>query len=202
MLLYTANVGNYDQVQVTGQPGFDFLVFSSPIKGLTDVKSARKRKITYNCFDSTIWLDANIKINCDLKGFVDKWLKPDVDMVLMQHGRDCIYDEMMACLDRKKDNKLNMQSLTDFYHRERYPKHAGLAGTGIIIRRHNNNVTLVMHEWWKMVEKYSHRDQLSFNYALWKLRKDPNFKIKLAHIPYSVFKNEFELIPHEKNNKK
>jgi len=198
MLLYTANIGNYDQVQVTAQPGFDFIVFSSPIKGLTDVKSARKRKITYNQFDSSIWLDANIKINCDLNSFVDKWLQPDIDMVFMEHGRDCIYDEMQACLDRKKDNKLNMHSLADLYHKERYPKHAGLAGTGIIIRRHNHNVTRLMNEWWKMVEKYSHRDQLSFNYVLWKLRKESYFKIKLTHIPYSVFKNEFELIPHDK----
>ena len=25
-----------------------------------------------------------------------------------------------------------------------------------------------MEDWWSEIEKYSHRDQLSFNYALWK----------------------------------
>ena len=199
MLLYTANIGGYDKLQVTEQPGFDFYCWKAFINiGLTNVKLARYYKIMLpEDYDTSIWMDSNIKINCDLKEFVDKWLTKDVDMVAMEHGRDCIYEEMQACLDRKKDNKLNIKSLTEFYHIEGYPKHAGMIGSGILIRRKNMAVMKLMKVWWEMVKKYSHRDQLSFNYALWKLKKSPDFDIKINYIPYSVFKNEFELIPHD-----
>lgn len=204
MLLYTANIGGYDTLQVTHQPGFDFKVFNKPMEGISNVKSARYHKITYSGgweIDNTIWLDSNIKVNCDLKEFVGKWFGQDVDLVLMEHGRDCIYDEMDACIERNKDTIENIERQRQFYLKEQYPKHAGMVGTGIMIRKDSENVSLLMDTWWGVLKEYSHRDQLSFNYALWKCKKDPNFKIKIAYIPYSVFGNEFELIPHEKNNR-
>ncbi len=199
MLLYTANIGGYDKLQVTPQPGFDFTVHQNKVDGLSDVKSARYYKIpTQIDSDVSVWLDSNIQINCDLKQFVDKWLTLDVDMVAMEHGRDCIYEEMDACIERKKDNGENIERQRKFYISQQFPKHAGMIGSGILIRRHFCNVDLLMNEWWKYVKEYSHRDQLSFNFALWELKKNPEFKIKIAYIPYSVFGNEFELIPHEK----
>jgi len=199
MLLYTANIGGYDKLQVTEQPGFDFYCWQSHGNKLSIPKWARCFKITYyRESDVSIWLDANIKINCDLKEFVDKWLTSGVDMVAMEHGRDCIYEEMDACIERKKDTVENIERQRKFYIDQEYPKHQGMIGSGILIRRNNMAVLELMLEWWKLVEKYSHRDQLSFNYALWKLKKDPKFKIKIAYIPYSVFGNEFELVPHEK----
>ncbi len=204
MLLYTANIGKYDKLQVKPQPGFDFLIFQNKIDGLNDVKSARRYKILSPKFwGSSIWLDSNIKINCNLKEFVDKWLTKDVDMVAMEHGRDCIYDEMDACIKRKKDTKENIERQRQFYLKEGFPKHAGMVGTGILIRKYRNYddwFNFLMDDWWDIVCKFSHRDQLSFNYALWKANKlgrgEPSIKIR--NIPYSVFKNEFELIPHDK----
>ena len=39
----------------------------------------------------------------------------------------------------------------------------------IIIRKHNEKEYIeLMEELWKTVVYYSHRDQLSFNYVLWK----------------------------------
>jgi len=149
-------------------------------------------------WDISIWLDSNIQIKCNLKSFVDKWLTPDVDMVAMEHGRDCTYEEMDACIERKKDTVQNIERQRQFYLNEGLPRHAGMIGSGILIRKNLPNVDLLMNEWWKYVKEYSHRDQFSFNYALWKLRKDPKYNIKLNYIPYSVFGNEFELVPHEK----
>ena len=202
MLLYTANIGGYDQVQVTPQPGFDLLVYQNKFNYVqqSDVKTARFHKIIPPImdFDINIWLDSNISINCDLKSFVNKWLTKDIDMVLMEHGRDCIYEEMDACIKRKKDTKQNIERQREFYKTQGYPKHQGMVGTGIMIRRVCNNVDILMDIWLDVLNNYSHRDQLSFNYALWECQKDPKFKIKIAYIPYSVFGNEFELVPHGK----
>ncbi len=201
MLLYTANIGGYDKLQVTRQPGFDFMDANCQVDGFSKVRSARFYKINLPTYDGdiSIWLDANTKINCDLKTFVNKWLTSDVDMVAMEHGRDCIYEEMDACLERRKDTFEHIERQRQFYLNEGFPRHQGMIGSGILIRRHIRKVYTLINEWWKYVEEYSHRDQLSFNYALWRLKKDINFKIKLAYIPYSVFGNEFELVPHGKN---
>ena len=75
MLLYTANIGGYDQVQVTPQPGFDFRIYQNNVEGINAVKSARYYKILpIEGYNISIWLDSNIKIKCDLKAFVEKWL--------------------------------------------------------------------------------------------------------------------------------
>ncbi len=196
MLLYTANIGGYDRNQVTAQPGFDFARYSTPMQGLDNIKSARYYKIIRdNLHDVSIWLDSNIKINCNLKDFVNKWLTEDVDMVLMEHGRDCVYEEMDACIERKKDTFENIERQRKYYEKTEYPKHAGMVGTGILIRRHNELINRLMTNWWFFVKEYSHRDQLSFNYALSIMKEKP----KIAYIPYSVFGNEFELVPHGKN---
>ena len=115
MLLYTANIGGYDQVQVRPQPGFDFHIWTHQFKAFSSVKCARYCKICLYLDDISIWLDSNIKVNCDLKSFVDKWLTDDVDMVAMEHGRDCIYEEMDACIERKKDTIENVERQREFY---------------------------------------------------------------------------------------
>ncbi len=200
MLLYTANIGGYDKLQVTPQPGFDYHLHTIPLVGLDDVKSARYYKIlTQVDSDVSIWLDSNIQINCNLMDFVNKWLNADVDMVAMEHGRDCTYEEMDACIERKKDTKGNIERQRKFYIGQKFPTHAGMIGSGILIRRSKESIYRLMLKWFEVVYEYSHRDQLSFNYALWKLKKiNKNLEIKIAYIPYSVFGNEFELVPHEK----
>jgi hypothetical protein len=38
-----------------------------------------------------------------------------------------------------------------------------------MIRKHNDQYSKdLMEKWWSELKDYSHRDQLSFNYALWK----------------------------------
>lgn len=42
-----------------------------------------------------------------------------------------------------------------------------------------------MNEWWKIIATYSKRDQLSFNYIMWKLKK--NYTV----IPGNIRDNEY-----------
>ena len=43
-----------------------------------------------------------------------------------------------------------------------------------------------MEAWWNEIEKYSHRDQLSFNYVLWK-----NQKIHFAYLDKTLCDSEY-----------
>ena len=50
------------------------------------------------------------------------------------------------------------------------PENYGLVQTNIMVRKHNDQYCKdLMEKWWSELKDYSHRDQLSFNYALWKV---------------------------------
>ena len=55
------------------------------------------------------------------------------------------------------------------YISEGYPKNNGLATNPIIVRNHNDSDAIaVMEDWWSEIKYNSKRDQLSFNYIVWK----------------------------------
>ena len=55
------------------------------------------------------------------------------------------------------------------YVKENFPHKLGLVESNVMIRKHNKNESIeLMEKWWNEINKYSHRDQLSFNYLLWK----------------------------------
>jgi hypothetical protein len=63
------------------------------------------------------------------------------------------------------------------YKSENYPINNGMVQTGIMIRKHNEQRCIEVMELWKdELVKHSHRDQLSFNYALWKTNNNKTFK--------------------------
>jgi len=91
-------------------------------------------------------------------------------------ARDCIYEEAKACLIlglvKLKDVKKQMEK----YKREGFPAHFGLSENNIILRRHNGErVIKLMEDWWKELNLYTHRDQLSLAYVLWKNGEKFNF---------------------------
>jgi len=45
----------------------------------------------------------------------------------------------------------------------KFPSHAGLWETGVLLRKHNDRELVLLNElWWDIVKLYSKRDQLSF----------------------------------------
>ena len=93
--------------------------------------------------------------------------------------RNCIYEEYKAIkrLWNKGNKKDDLVFITKQIHRylnDNYPKNNGLISSGIIARRHNEDDCIkTMEHWWKEIDHWSKRDQLSFNYVAWK--NDFNF---------------------------
>ena len=78
------------------------------------------------------------------------------------------------------------------YRDENFPKQFGLVQTGIIARENNNRTKEFCKNWWNELERGSKRDQLSFNYVLW---KDKDIKVKT--INPNIFQSEyFQLFNH------
>lgn len=216
-VVYTCISGNYDVLDdprvVT--PGWEYICFTDqPIqskvweirplpdsitsdKTLNQIKRQRIVKIRPWDFigdcDVCVWVDANLLILGDMDEFVKQH---DGDLVTTKHpDRDCIYDEALAIVKYRKDNMTVMQPQIDFYKADGYPAHAGLCETNVIIRRKTDDVQKVMDMWSELLRKHSHRDQMSFNYVIWKL----GYKLKMFS---AAERNKFfKYRAHRKNKK-
>lgn len=196
-VIYTCITGEYELLDdpFVMSDGYDYVCFTNysriasdiwelrpipeELNGLSEVKKQRCIKINPHKYlpeyDLSIWVDGSVKLQKDVNDFVAKFCK-DGNIFIPEHPtRKCIYDEMDACIKLKKDTQANIQVQREKYTKENFPKNYGLVQSNIIIRRHNEpDCVKLMETWWAEVKNYSHRDQLSFDYARW---KNPNVKV-------------------------
>ena len=190
IVVYTAIFGCYDDLWMMTQPiaDCDFVCFTDDLNLKSDsvdirynrslfIDPARDAKY-YKVFPHrffpeyqySIWIDGSITVKShDIQELVDKCLKQSDWAVFPHPERDCIYEEMEACAELKKDDFSVMEIQTRQYRDNGYPPHNGLVENSVLIRRHNRpEVVKICEAWWAEIEKYSRRDQLSFNYVVWK----------------------------------
>jgi len=206
-IAYTCVIGNYDtpRTPTVMSDGWEYICFTDdpkPVEGWKMVKiepfgsgrdsilQARWIKTLYfdhiDC-DICLWTDANIQIRTDLNDFADRHKS---EFVTMKHPkRNSIYEESKACLHATE--QLLIKAQIESYMGELYYADNGLVSSGILLRRDNENVRGFCEEWFNEIDKYSIRDQLSFNYVLWKHPLD------IETIPYhELMKEEFNIRPH------
>lgn len=215
IVIYTAIFGNYDNLIDPSfiNKNFDYVCFTdnknlkSTIWNVIYVNSndtndhnriAKEYKILphkfFENYEYSIWVDANFKIKGDFIELLLEYLG-DSNLALIIHpDRNCIYEEAEYCKLLKKDDIEIIDKQISNYYAEKYPTNNGLIAGGFIIRKHNlDEVITLMELWWKEINTYSKRDQISFNYVAWKLKS--NYTI----IPINIFENNFfEIVPHNK----
>lgn len=166
------------------------------------VRQAKEPKIIphkylYNNQDIaySLWMDGNCRLKVPMRVLIDKYLK-DSDIAFFPHPtRDCIYSEANMCRKLILDDVFTMEYQMAKYLKEGYPENNGLIDGSVILRRHTPQIAELNNLWWKEILNGSRRDQLSFNYAAWKL------KIKYSEITghNHVHTNSyFESVPHER----
>lgn len=215
--VYTCITGDYDNVKELAfkEAGIDYLLFTNNRNlksetwdviyfedfSLDNHRLSRKIKILghpiiHKNYNISVWIDGSIIIKKSIKEFIEEYCDLDhFDFASFKHHeRDCIFDEANECIRLHKDNasKINLQMKK--YRDEGYPKHAGLNEMTVFVKKHNNNkVIKTMNMWFDLVCRYSKRDQLAFNYVIYKT----GLKIKTIHL--NIFKNEyFEWKAHTK----
>lgn len=138
-----------------------------------NVKKARFIKthphLFFKNYEKSIWIDANMSFKTNpinlIKMIDDKCVFTSVKH---QH-RNCIYQEATAVLQLKKDNKQIVDTEIECIRHNMFPNNYGMIESGLMIRNHNDHRCIsLMKQWWTMIENYSRRDQLSFNYVCWK----------------------------------
>lgn len=214
IVVYTAVFGkNYDNLKLPlhGADNCDFVCFTDNINLTSDfydvryvkkyfddaARDARMHKILSHKFlpeyQYSVWVDASILIKAkDITQLIDDFLY-ECDIAVHKHSfRNCVYDEMLECVYRKKDSPRDMLRQVSQYYNDGYPENNGLVETGVLFRHQAVPVVQKINEdWWEQVEKFSKRDQLSFDYVMW--RNDAKYHA----INDSLFDNDyFEVYAH------
>ena len=206
-VIYTCISGNYDRLKEPQvlDPDFDYVCFTdqrfdSPtwnmrpipeeLKNLSQVKRQRCIKLLPHKylpeFDVSVWVDSNV----DIKNSVRKYMEDNNInhengyLFVGEHPRrKCIYEEAKECLRLKKDVAENVNPQMDDYRKEGMPENFGLPQTCILFRYHNDERAKLFGEaWFNEVKNRSHRDQLSFSYAAWKVGMDG-----IVYLPSTIF---------------
>lgn len=193
-IIYSAITGEYDKAIIHNIPeGWEYRLYTNikDIPGtfyvesdLSNVKLARRIKIMpwdYFDFDVCVWIDGNTSFDATK---IEQLCKHD--FVISKHPIcECLYDEGARILSRKKDTVESINGILDRYRKENVPHNLGMVASHAIIRKNNEVNKNFCQEWWNEVEKYSHRDQMSFNYVLWK-NPIPVFYIKFKSIFWTI----------------
>jgi len=212
IVIYTCITGNYDDLL---EPKFiskncDYICFTdnkelnsnvwnikpmpNELSKLSFVKQQRNIKINAHKYlseyDISIWVDSSVDLLGDINNLIDTLNFDTYNIFVGKHPhRDCIYDEAEACIKLKKDTTENINNQIQYYKNEAFPQHYGLAQTNILIRKHNDKDCIkLMHSWWKMVNRFSHRDQLSLSFCMWKLNYN-----KLFFLDKNIFNSTYFL---------
>lgn len=139
-------------------------------------RTARWHKINSHVLfpdaENVVWFDGSQRLK-PIGMFADL-VQPGLsnhDIATFKHPeRTCVFQELQACKKLKKDNNLLMESQIEAYRKDGYPPFNGMVETACLLRRHSPAVVRFNKLWWEQIQSYSYRDQLSFNYVIWKLK--------------------------------
>ncbi|MDQ2092272.1 rhamnan synthesis F family protein [Marimonas arenosa] len=193
--LLCANAGGYDATVVHEHldPGIDYhLVVDQPtedkgfwiIHPMTETGSNgtdKARAVKTNPFpflgdcDIGIWIDANVLIRSPLDRYLEMVrANPDIPIFGIPHPhRRCIFDEAKTVSDYNKADPAKVRAQMDLYAKDGYPKQNGLIESNLLMfNLRHPEIEKLFALWREQITSQTHRDQLSLNYALWKLGLD------------------------------
>lgn len=208
-VIYTCITGSYDDLihHAYTDPRWDYVCFTDDpsliaqghalwqlklivFDRLDKVRINRWHKlhphILFPDCQKSIYVDGNVNIlKKDFFDDIERAITNNYKIALsLHHVRDCIYEELLACIEGGKDCVDLMKKQIEFIKKDNFPKKQGLFDNSIIYREHHDReIISIMDHWWWFIENFSRRDQLSLNYILWKHHFKAN---KLTDIPYRL----------------
>jgi hypothetical protein len=194
IVAFTAIVGNYDTLRVPSilDPDIDYVCFSDtprsdlglfeiralPFRHDDPVRAARFVKthphLLFPDHDVAIWMDATIVIASDVKPLIARLNNSDMAVGGISHprGHD-IYDEAYHCARSRKDDLVAIAAQVARYLTAGVPKGLSVPDSSFMIwNLRHAAAAQVLDSWWDEIAAGSRRDQISFNYALWRHGED------------------------------
>lgn len=194
--IYTALIGDYDNIQqpeITDER-FDYYLFTDECNekqigvwnvrrvDYTNVDKTRIARwvkthpeLLLSEYQATLWIDANLQITSDfLYNRVSELYEQGVQLSSVYHPyRHCIYDEAYNVYGL--DDEQTIFKWCHYLRSVNYPRQNGLYETNVLYRINDEQIHKVDELWWETICQYSRRDQLSLNYALWKIPIEQTF---------------------------
>ena len=191
-VIYSACIGDYDQIlqPLAVHKDFDYILYSDTIQeekiGVWEIRRADYQhpdktriarwykthpELLVKEYDFSIWMDANIQIltMAFYQRALELYEHGELISSMWHHERDCIYDEAATVTFDKIDSERTILDWEHILVKEKYPLHIGLFETNVMYRIHNQPEIIQLDSlWWLCINNHSRRDQLSFNYVLWK----------------------------------
>jgi len=186
MIIYTAIFDHFDQLRPPRGPhgGHNYVCICNPPLRIpapwsvsvrptviTPRRSARYYKIlSHKAFPDapvTVWHGGNVQLRKDPRDLLD--IMGDNDIAVLKHSeRTSPYHEAEACINWQKSTPSTVHAQMARYRQEGFPGDR-LSMLFLIVRRHTGRIKELNELWWSEIEQGSIRDQLSFDYACWKL---------------------------------
>lgn len=194
-IIYTTLFGDYEHPNdlTVKTSGFEHLFFTDnrdlKVPGWEMIyirpkkdpkKQSREIKINIHKFIHAyvyIYVDANYIITKDLNAYVKQYFKGGY-LTQMHPTRKCISEEAKRIIEIQKDKHEIVNKQISEYFKEGMPLNYGLFMNGFFIR--DNSFNELCEDWYKEVDKYSYRDQLSLPYVLWKNKRSIKVVKKFA----------------------
>ena len=191
--IYTCIIGKYDHLQepLFKSDNVDYIIVTDghlpstgtwkgidirTIDGIPPLDATRITRyiklhphLFLNDYDYSMYIDANIQTVGDMRYLIHLLNQYGFISNLHRH-RDCLYEEIEACIRLKKDDPQIMRKQIDSYRSAAMPENYGLIEANLLVRDHHNPACIeIMEKWWQEIAKHSCRDQLSLPFVLWKM---------------------------------
>jgi|SanBayMetagenome_1026888.scaffolds.fasta_scaffold00446_4 hypothetical protein len=188
--IYTSLFGNYDDlplVQTDIPAGIDLIAFTDqqrldvdsrwkqiicPANSTSDNLSAKEYKILPHKYlkeySYSLFVDANTVFTGNIQQLILMLLDSGKFTMWRHPLRTDLLKEGCAILGWRKAKPQPIIDQIKAYVSAEIPNNTGLCEGSFIWRQHSDScITDFMEEWWRHIEMYSHRDQLSLCFLMW-----------------------------------
>lgn len=187
IVVYTAISGGYDSLKLPEKicNKVDYILFTD--KPMVDTGIYKVRPLPYfsndparttryvkthahtllSEYDTAVWVDASVLITGNIYPMIKKFVDSNKPLAAIPHpDRKTVYEEVSACIRYKKDEEETLNAQRDHYRQLKFKSNILIESGLMIYNLRNKEVEGFLGLWWKEIENYSKRDQLSLGFAL------------------------------------
>lgn len=219
--IYTCVIGDYDNLQMPllNFENVDYYLFTDNVEKYAKYSSIYKivlisqeilnkgniianRYLKFHPseflqdYEYTMYFDGNVRVISDVRTFIKAINKKTGIAMHIHRERNCIYDEIKACILLRRGNKLKLQRQMEKYQKEGFPTKYGMnEATIIVCDNHSKVCKKLLNAWYnEFLLSDSLRDQIAWPYVLWK----NNYKIQdVGCLGKNIYENyKIEIISH------
>lgn len=188
IVIYSAVFGKFDmpsKPSVKGLPPYKFIYFTDrhnslkvwdtrikakPVTGRHQARLLARYFKTHppRKYKYSVWIDSNVQLLVDPMKYIEKM--GDAHIWVHRHKyRMNIRQEAKAVVQLKRIKPAIVDRQVRAYSNAGFTDQVDLPETGLLIRRHCEEVDNFNNMWWTQIETICIRDQMSFGYCAWKM---------------------------------